>query len=247
MQRRFCAASDEEMTNTMTNRIMKSIGPLAGSMLLVCNAWAGFGDAKQTLTNADRQLVIQVAKCSVKGEKAGWISGADKSLECSGVDSGGKSQSFSALETQHDTLMSHANQWVRILLINKRLENASTDWALLRVEPISPPVKMEKACEVAQRLPADKVDSSGFRMVRVVDMVTKGEPYLKGYVGSIGGVEWGFEKKAPVEFPPECNAAIQQAMGLFEGERQVAVAMEYIQEDLDRKYEVFRVWLPQGK
>ncbi len=106
---------------------------------------------------------------------------------------------------------------------------------------------MKKACETTQRLPKDKVDSSGFRMVRVVDMITKGEHTLKGYVGSTGSEEWGFEKKAPVQFPAECSAAVDKAMGLFMGGGQMAVAMEYIQEDLERKYEVFRIWVPNLK
>lgn len=231
----------------MKNLVMKSIGPLFGGLLVSCSAWAGFGGDKHAPTTVDRQLIVQVAKCSVKGEKAGWISDADKSLECTGVDSGGKAQKFSALETQQGMLMSHANQWVRVFLVNKTLENASTEWALVKLEPLGPAVTMKQGCDVPQRLPGDKVDSSGFRMVRVIDMVTKGKPTLKGYIGSIGAVEWGFEKKAAVRFPSECTAAVQQAMGLFKDDRQEAVAMEYIQEDLDREYEVFRVWLPGKK
>ena len=231
----------------MNNLMTKWVGLFFGCMLLVCNAEAGFGGDKQTPSTIDRQLVLQVAKCSVKGEKAGWISDADKSLECTGVDSGGMAQKFSALETQQSKLMSHANQWVRVLLVKKRLQNATTDWAFVKLEPISPPRKLHKACEVAQRLPGDKVDSSGFRMVRVVDMIAKDENTLKGYIGSIGGVGWGFEEKAAVHFPAKCSATIQDAMGLFNDGKQVPVAMEYIQEDLDRKYEVYRIWLPDEK
>ena len=231
----------------MNNLVTKWVGVFFGSTLLVCNAGAGFGGDKDVPSAIDRQFIIQVAKCSVKGEKAGWISDADKSLECTGVDSGGMAQKFSALETQQGTLMSHANQWVRMLLVKKRLENASTEWAFSKLEPLSALVKLQKACEVDQRLPGDKVDSSGFRMVRVVDMITKGEHTLKGYIGSIGGVGWGFEEKAAVHFPQKCVAAIQKAMGLFSNGGQVPVAMEYIQEDLDRKYEVYRIWLPDGK
>jgi len=163
------------MNSTSPHKFPLHLSPLP-LLLLASTTWAGTFDTsgpEAAAAPVERILNCNLMKTSFKGDNAGWLSSAEKSVESTCL-AGDTAIKFSASADKWPTLLQLAGQSVIVKLARSEglVKDAKSDWTMLGIAPKkAAKPKMVKLCgDDAAPKEIEKVWSHGYRVGEAVDV-----------------------------------------------------------------------------
>lgn len=188
-------------------------------------------------------------KVSVKGDNAGFLSSAEKSIEASIQDVGGEKFSFSALMSKYEALNKLAGQMVVVETAKNKGKNkskdAKTDNILIKISQVSEnDIDEERICGPEDPTDAEygfKPYSTGYRVARLIGVTKVGKEWrMSAYVGNTDDDIWNTKKSKIPEVTFTGSCAQDAAMTHMLYSTGNTIIFDYGQKKENGKYYVSR-------